>query len=158
MVSARPRVHPVLAAWYEGESLCDRGRPTDSSDCPVRTCEPDVRDHQIKKALSTLICPRSSLSRLASRCHFQASRGQQFVMMPCKFSALIRSSSVELTWSRSLHAAPTRSRPFALLLCLLLAEQAVAEVREIWYNITYATANPDGQFERQVIGINGTWP
>jgi iron transport multicopper oxidase len=52
----------------------------------------------------------------------------------------------------------TRSGPFALLLSLLLADKVLAETREIWYNITYATANPDGQFERQVIGINGTWP
>ncbi|KIM31143.1 Ferroxidase [Serendipita vermifera MAFF 305830] len=29
---------------------------------------------------------------------------------------------------------------------------------EVWWNITYATANPDGLFERRVIGVNGTWP
>jgi iron transport multicopper oxidase len=26
------------------------------------------------------------------------------------------------------------------------------------WNITWVTANPDGQFERPVIGINGQWP
>ncbi|KAF3172319.1 hypothetical protein TWF106_004966 [Orbilia oligospora] len=26
------------------------------------------------------------------------------------------------------------------------------------FNVTYTTANPDGQFERRVIGINGEWP
>lgn len=29
---------------------------------------------------------------------------------------------------------------------------------EHWWNITYAYANPDGLFERRVIGVNGTWP
>jgi iron transport multicopper oxidase len=26
------------------------------------------------------------------------------------------------------------------------------------WNITYTTANPDGLFERRVIGVNGNWP
>ncbi|KXS11556.1 multicopper oxidase [Gonapodya prolifera JEL478] len=29
---------------------------------------------------------------------------------------------------------------------------------ELWYSITYATANPDGLFSRTVIGVNGSWP
>ncbi|GJJ10822.1 hypothetical protein Clacol_005050 [Clathrus columnatus] len=29
---------------------------------------------------------------------------------------------------------------------------------EHWWNITYVDANPDGLFERRVIGVNGTWP
>jgi iron transport multicopper oxidase len=34
-----------------------------------------------------------------------------------------------------------------------------AGVKEIWWNLTYVeNANPDGLFERRVIGVNGTWP
>ncbi|KAG0147247.1 hypothetical protein CROQUDRAFT_61959 [Cronartium quercuum f. sp. fusiforme G11] len=47
-----------------------------------------------------------------------------------------------------------------LRLCLLaLGSFAVraAEVN-IYWNITYATGNPDGLFERTVIGVNNTWP
>lgn len=28
----------------------------------------------------------------------------------------------------------------------------------IRYNISYVQANPDGLFERQAVGVNGTWP
>lgn len=45
-----------------------------------------------------------------------------------------------------------------LVLLALVAKEASAEVKEIWYNITKATANPDGLFEREVYGLNGTWP
>lgn len=41
---------------------------------------------------------------------------------------------------------------------LFLAARALAETRELWVNITYATGNPDGLLERKVIGLNGTWP
>lgn len=43
---------------------------------------------------------------------------------------------------------------------LLLAGAGVAHAArvEYWWNITYATANPDGLFERRVIGVNNTWP
>ncbi|KAI9316824.1 Cupredoxin [Dichotomocladium elegans] len=42
---------------------------------------------------------------------------------------------------------------------LLFAAGVVSAARvEYWWNITYATANPDGLFERRVIGVNGTWP
>lgn len=62
------------------------------------------------------------------------------------------------------------------LLVGLLATLGVANaaVVDVWYvlelfplrrrsqrsrwNITYTQANPDGLFERQVIGVNGTWP
>jgi iron transport multicopper oxidase len=48
-------------------------------------------------------------------------------------------------------------------LCLALLYVVVppvfAGVTEVWWNITYVEhANPDGLFERQVIGVNGTWP
>ncbi|ETW75786.1 Fet3 ferroxidase [Heterobasidion irregulare TC 32-1] len=49
-----------------------------------------------------------------------------------------------------------RSAP---LLLAALALPARAALKEIWWNITYVeNANPDGLFERQVIGVNGTWP
>ncbi|WRT64797.1 uncharacterized protein IL334_001731 [Kwoniella shivajii] len=40
----------------------------------------------------------------------------------------------------------------------LVVEVAKAAVLEHWWNISYATANPDGLYERRVIGVNGTWP
>jgi len=47
----------------------------------------------------------------------------------------------------------------ASLLPLYLATSVVAGVKEIWWNITYVErANPDGLFERRVIGVNNTWP
>ena len=49
-----------------------------------------------------------------------------------------------------------RSAPLPLA---ALALPARAALKEIWWNITYVeNANPDGLFERQVIGVNGTWP
>ncbi|KAI9277183.1 Cupredoxin [Phascolomyces articulosus] len=41
---------------------------------------------------------------------------------------------------------------------LVVASIAKAAIVEHWWDITYATANPDGLFERRVIGVNGTWP
>ncbi|OAX35604.1 Fet3 protein [Rhizopogon vinicolor AM-OR11-026] len=42
---------------------------------------------------------------------------------------------------------------------LALLSPALAGVQEIWWNVTYVQdANPDGLFERRVIGVNGTWP
>lgn len=29
---------------------------------------------------------------------------------------------------------------------------------EHWFNVTWVMANPDGLLEREVIGINGSWP
>ncbi|WVR04611.1 hypothetical protein IAU60_001622 [Kwoniella sp. DSM 27419] len=40
----------------------------------------------------------------------------------------------------------------------LVLEVTHAAVVEQWWNISYATANPDGLLERRVIGVNGTWP
>ena len=45
-----------------------------------------------------------------------------------------------------------------MLALAALATAANAAIVEHWWNITYATANPDGLFERRVIGVNGTWP
>lgn len=43
----------------------------------------------------------------------------------------------------------------ALLSYVLLADAATVTFD---WNITWVTANPDGQLERPVIGINGQWP
>ncbi|OWZ32979.1 ferro-O2-oxidoreductase [Cryptococcus neoformans c45] len=40
----------------------------------------------------------------------------------------------------------------------LLAQAVSAATVEHWWNISYAVANPDGLFERRVIGVNGSWP
>jgi hypothetical protein len=40
-----------------------------------------------------------------------------------------------------------------------LASPTFAGVTEVWWNLTYVeNANPDGLYERRVIGVNGTWP
>lgn len=45
---------------------------------------------------------------------------------------------------------------------IILAATAVTSIKaaivEVYYNISYASANPDGLFERRVVGVNGTWP
>lgn len=43
-------------------------------------------------------------------------------------------------------------------LAALLAGSAQAALVEHYWNITYTQANPDGLYERTVIGVNGTWP
>ncbi|PFH50518.1 multicopper oxidase [Amanita thiersii Skay4041] len=46
-----------------------------------------------------------------------------------------------------------------LLNLALLLSPALADVQEVWWNITYVEdANPDGQFPRRAVGVNGTWP
>lgn len=40
----------------------------------------------------------------------------------------------------------------------LLVSQCLAATVELWFNVTWVMANPDGLFERKVIGINNTWP
>lgn len=49
-----------------------------------------------------------------------------------------------------------------LATCLLVAagSTGLAQAARVVYdwNITYTTANPDGLFERQVVGVNGKWP
>jgi len=49
---------------------------------------------------------------------------------------------------------------FLVTLLLLLPHGLIANAATINYewNITWVTANPDGQFERPVMGINGQWP
>ena len=47
----------------------------------------------------------------------------------------------------------------AALVPLSLTVGVLAGVKEIWWNITYVEgANPDGLFERRVVGVNDTWP
>jgi iron transport multicopper oxidase len=40
----------------------------------------------------------------------------------------------------------------------LLAGSAQAALVEHYWNISYTQANPDGLYERRVIGVNGSWP
>ena len=49
---------------------------------------------------------------------------------------------------------------FPDLLSLLSFSAQVALAKTVTYdwNVTWTTANPDGQLERAVIGINGKWP
>ncbi|PLW24191.1 hypothetical protein PCASD_04495 [Puccinia coronata f. sp. avenae] len=45
------------------------------------------------------------------------------------------------------------------LACLwCLVHQGHLVVVNFYWNITYATANPNGLFERTMIGVNHTWP
>lgn len=45
------------------------------------------------------------------------------------------------------------------LFSIFLSPVVLAGVKEIWWNITYVeNANPDGLFERRVIGVNNAWP
>lgn len=48
---------------------------------------------------------------------------------------------------------------FIFLVWFSLVSPVLAGVQEVWWNITYVeNANPDGLFERRVVGVNGTWP
>lgn len=51
---------------------------------------------------------------------------------------------------------------FLITLLLLLAggliPAARADTVTYDWNVSWVNANPDGQFERRVIGINGQWP
>jgi len=51
----------------------------------------------------------------------------------------------------------TSFKAFAAALTLFSAAAQAAVVTYDW-NITYVNANPDGLFERRVIGINGVFP
>lgn len=46
------------------------------------------------------------------------------------------------------------------ILAILSVMACVVQGARVEYNwnITYATANPDGVYERRVIGVNGQWP
>ena len=49
---------------------------------------------------------------------------------------------------------------FPILQALLLIIASISEAATVTYdfNITWVTANPDGQFQRPTIGVNGVWP
>ncbi|KJX95791.1 iron transport multicopper oxidase fet3 like protein [Zymoseptoria brevis] len=47
---------------------------------------------------------------------------------------------------------------YSLTSLLFLASQALAATQTFDWNITWVNRNPDGQFERPVIGINNEWP
>ncbi|QRV79485.1 Multicopper oxidase [Ceratobasidium sp. AG-Ba] len=46
----------------------------------------------------------------------------------------------------------------SLLALASIVAPALAGTHQVWWNITYSNANPDGLHERRVIGVNGTWP
>jgi iron transport multicopper oxidase len=46
----------------------------------------------------------------------------------------------------------------ALLVAVCCLPSAFSATQSLEWNITYTNANPDGQFERRVIGVNGKWP
>ncbi|KXN86655.1 Iron transport multicopper oxidase fio1 [Leucoagaricus sp. SymC.cos] len=49
--------------------------------------------------------------------------------------------------------------PRFLALWLSFVPFVLGGVQEVWWDITYVeNANPDGLFERRVVGVNGTWP
>jgi iron transport multicopper oxidase len=49
------------------------------------------------------------------------------------------------------------SRAVIYLLCFIpVSVYAVTQTLE--WDVAYTTANPDGQFERRVMGVNGKWP
>lgn len=48
--------------------------------------------------------------------------------------------------------------PLAGLVLAIIPGIVLAAQVDLYWNITYATANPDGLFERTVIGVNNTWP
>ncbi|KAI6021056.1 Fet3 ferroxidase [Pisolithus marmoratus] len=46
-----------------------------------------------------------------------------------------------------------------ILQLLFISTCALAGVQELWWNVTYVeNANPDGLYDRRVVGVNGTWP
>ncbi|KAJ1903025.1 ferroxidase fet3 [Coemansia sp. S100] len=53
-----------------------------------------------------------------------------------------------------------RSSSFAAAVAIVLGccHMAAAEDVKYYWDIGYVKANPDGQLERQVIGVNGAWP
>ena len=48
--------------------------------------------------------------------------------------------------------------PVLLFSFLVTLIQAESTTHTYWFNAEWVTANPDGCFERQMIGYNGTWP
>jgi iron transport multicopper oxidase len=57
-----------------------------------------------------------------------------------------------------MHLISLSSSP-VLVAGLFLVPFVLGGVQEVWWDVTYVeNANPDGLFERRVIGINGTWP
>lgn len=48
--------------------------------------------------------------------------------------------------------------PYLLPLLSFAAQTCFAKTVTYDWNVTWTTANPDGQFERATIGINGKWP
>ncbi|KIW13476.1 hypothetical protein PV08_08664 [Exophiala spinifera] len=47
---------------------------------------------------------------------------------------------------------------FTWLALTLLVSPCLSKTVEYWFNVTWVMANPDGLYERKVVGINNTWP
>jgi len=54
--------------------------------------------------------------------------------------------------------SPRETGLLFIVLCGLFATAAHAATQTLEWNVTYLNANPDGLFERQVMGVNGAWP
>ena len=74
----------------------------------------------------------------------------------CQIGNLIRWID-KLAWSWTVTAIMTRPHRVATSL-LAFGMLVSAELVELWWNVSYALANPDGRHLRRVIGVNGTWP
>jgi hypothetical protein len=62
-------------------------------------------------------------------------------------------------WTAALQGPPFFRMGFRSLTLLVLLTPVFAGVQELWWNLTYVeNVNPDGLFERRVVGVNGTWP
>ena len=49
-------------------------------------------------------------------------------------------------------------RRVAILALSCFVVPALSAVKSLEWNISYVSANPDGLFERKVMGVNGQWP
>ena len=49
-------------------------------------------------------------------------------------------------------------RRAVILSLFCLPWSVLSATQSLEWDITYTTANPDGQFDRRVIGVNGKWP
>jgi hypothetical protein len=74
------------------------------------------------------------------------------------FGFILFKSDEWIVKSSCLSPKSMRSSRLTLVLAGLITP-ALAGVQEVWWNVTYVqNANPDGLYERRVIGVNNTWP
>ena len=68
---------------------------------------------------------------------------------------ILSAGSIFLVWT----VTEIMTRAHLVVASLLAFGMVVsAELVELWWNVSYALANPDGRHLRRVIGVNGTWP